>query len=141
MATAASFHPDNWFRSGDVGYLDADGFLFLTDRRKDLIISGGENIASSEIERVVYALPQVKEVAVVGVPDPQWGEKPVAVVVLREEAALDLPTLQRHCRDRLAGFKVPRELVLMEALPRTPSGKVLKRQLRETLAARVPAPG
>ncbi|MBC9177288.1 AMP-binding protein [Pseudoroseomonas ludipueritiae] len=139
--TAASFHPDGWFRSGDVGYLDADGFLFLTDRRKDLIISGGENIASSEIERVVYALPQVNEVAVVGVPDPRWGEKPVAVVVLREDAALDLPTLQQHCRGHLAGFKVPKDLVLMEALPRNPSGKVLKRVLRETLSGREPAPG
>ncbi|WP_424138778.1 AMP-binding protein [Roseomonas chloroacetimidivorans] len=137
--TAASFHPEGWFRSGDVGYLDADGFLFLTDRRKDLIISGGENIASSEIERVVYALPEVNEVAVIGLPDPQWGEKPVAVVVLREDAALDLPTLQRHCRGHLAGFKVPRDLVVMEALPRNPSGKVLKRVLREELAVRSPS--
>jgi acyl-CoA synthetase (AMP-forming)/AMP-acid ligase II len=135
VKTATSFHAGGWFRSGDVGYLDADGFLFLTDRRKDLIISGGENIASSEIERVLYALPQVNEVAVVGVPDPQWGEMPVAIVVLRGDAALDLPTLQRHCRGHLAGFKVPRELILMEALPRNPSGKVLKRVLREALAA------
>jgi fatty-acyl-CoA synthase len=133
--TAASFHPGGWFRTGDVGYLDAEGFLFLTDRRKDMIISGGENIASSEVERVLYALPQVAECAVVGVPDPRWGERPVAVVVLRAGGALDLEALQAHCRGRLAGFKIPKGLVLREALPRNPSGKVLKRVLREELAA------
>lgn len=134
--TAAAFHPGGWFRTGDVGYLDEEGFLYLTDRRKDLIISGGENIASSEVERVLYTLPQVSEVAVVGVPDETWGERPVAVVVLREGQTLDLATLQAHCRGQLAGFKIPKELVLREALPRNPSGKVLKRQLREELAAR-----
>ena len=79
--TAAAFFGD-WFRTGDVGHLDADGFLYLTDRKKDMIISGGENIASSEVERVIYELPAVREVAVVGVPDERWGETPVAVVVL-----------------------------------------------------------
>jgi acyl-CoA synthetase (AMP-forming)/AMP-acid ligase II len=133
--TAASFHEGGWFRSGDVGYLDADGFLFLTDRKKDMIISGGENIASSEVERVLYDLPEINEAVVVGVPDPQWGERPVAVVVLREGATLDLAALQAHCRGRLAGFKVPKGLVLREALPRNPSGKVLKRVLREELGA------
>ncbi|MBR0681561.1 AMP-binding protein [Roseomonas eburnea] len=134
--TAASFHPDGWFRSGDVGYLDADGFLFLTDRRKDMIISGGENIASSEVERVLYAMPEVSEAAVIGVPDPRWGEKPVAVVVLRDGATLDLAAVQAHCRAHLAGFKVPKALELRDALPRNPSGKVLKRVLREELAHR-----
>jgi acyl-CoA synthetase (AMP-forming)/AMP-acid ligase II len=135
VKTAASFHAGGWFRSGDVGYLDADGFLYLTDRKKDMIISGGENIASSEVERVIFALPQVSEVAVIGMPDPQWGERPVAVVVLREGATLDLAELQAHCRAHLAGFKVPKGLVLREALPRNPSGKVLKRVLRDELAA------
>ncbi|MBX6744884.1 MAG: AMP-binding protein [Acetobacteraceae bacterium] len=134
--TAASFYPDGWFRTGDVGYLDADGFLFLTDRKKDMIISGGENIASSEVERVLYELPGVSEVAVVGVPDPRWGERPVAVVVPQPGATLDLPAVQAHCRARLAGFKVPKALELREALPRNPSGKVLKRVLREELAAK-----
>lgn len=132
--TAASFHPDGWFRSGDVGYLDADGFLFLTDRKKDMIISGGENIASSEVERVLYAMPEVREVAVIGVPDPRWGETPVAVIVPRAGATLDLAVVQAHCRAHLAGFKVPKALELREALPRNPSGKVLKRVLREDLA-------
>jgi acyl-CoA synthetase (AMP-forming)/AMP-acid ligase II len=135
LRTAASFHAGGWFRTGDVGYLDADGFLYLTDRKKDMIISGGENIASSEVERVIFELPQVSEVAVVGVPDPQWGERPVAVVVLREGTTLELPALQAHCRAHLAGFKVPKGLVLREALPRNPSGKVLKRVLRDELAA------
>jgi len=132
--TALSFHRDGWLRSGDVGYLDADGFLFLTDRKKDLIISGGENIASSEVERVIYDLPQVSEAAVVGVPDARWGERPVAVVVLRAGARLELDTLVAHCRAHLAGFKVPRELIVRDTLPRNPSGKVLKRVLREEFA-------
>jgi acyl-CoA synthetase (AMP-forming)/AMP-acid ligase II len=135
LKTAASFHASGWFRTGDVGYLDADGFLYLTDRKKDIIISGGENIASSEVERVIFDLPQVSEVAVIGVPDPQWGERPVAVVVLREGTTLDVAALQAHCRAHLAGFKVPKGLVLREALPRNPSGKVLKRVLRDELAA------
>lgn len=129
--TAAAFWPDGWFRSGDVGYLDGDGFLYLTDRKKDLIISGGENIASSEVERAIYELPQVAEAAVVARPDPRWGERPVAVVVLKPGAALDLAALQAHCRTRLAGFKLPKELHLVDALPRNPSGKVLKRVLRD----------
>jgi len=132
--TAAAFFGD-WFRTGDVGHLDAEGFLYLTDRKKDMIISGGENIASSEVERVIYELPAVREVAVVGVPDARWGEKPVAVVVLAENSALDLASLATHCRSRLAGFKVPKELVIRDSLPRNPSGKVLKRVLRAEMEA------
>jgi acyl-CoA synthetase (AMP-forming)/AMP-acid ligase II len=139
--TARSFHGDV-FRTGDVGHLDADGFLFVTDRKKDMIISGGENIASSEVERVVYQLPEVAEAAVIGLPDPEWGERPVAVVVTRPGATLDLPALQAHCARHLAGFKVPRALFLRDDLPRNPSGKVLKRVLRdEYLLPRPPTPG
>lgn len=130
--TAAAFF-DDWFRSGDIGYLDADGYLYLTDRKKDIIISGGENIASSEVERVIYELPQVREAAVVGVPDERWGERPVAVIVLAEGSALDLETMMAHCRARLAAFKVPKQLVIRDGLPRNPSGKVLKRVLRSEL--------
>jgi len=130
--TASAFFGE-WFRTGDVGYLDADGFLYLTDRKKDMIISGGENIASSEVERVIYELPQVREVAVIGMPDARWGEKPVAIVVLAEGADLAMPDLTDHCRARLAGFKVPRELIIRDSLPRNPSGKVLKRILRAEL--------
>src|SRR6201994_210105 len=109
--TASAFFGD-WFRTGDVGYLDDDGFLYLTDRKKDMIISGGENIASSEVERVIYEMPEVQEVAVVGMPDQRWGETPVAVVVLAEGAALTLPDLTSHCRARLGGFKVPKHLLI-----------------------------
>jgi fatty-acyl-CoA synthase len=132
--TASAFFGD-WFRTGDVGYLDQDGFLYLTDRKKDMIISGGENIASSEVERVIYELPQVREVAVVGIPDSRWGETPVAVVVLADGAGLALPELTEHCRARLGGFKIPKQLILRDSLPRNPSGKVLKRVLRAELEA------
>ncbi len=130
--TASAFFGD-WFRSGDVGHLDDDGFLYLTDRKKDMIISGGENIASSEVERVIYELPEVREAAVIGLRDARWGEKPVAVVVLAEGAALELPALANHCRARLASFKVPKQLVIRDSLPRNPSGKILKRVLRAEL--------
>ncbi len=130
--TASAFFGD-WFRTGDIGHLDADGFLYLTDRKKDMIISGGENIASSEVERVIYELPQVREAAVIGMPDERWGETPVAVVVLADRAALDLAELAAHCRARLAGFKVPKQLIIRDSLPRNPSGKILKRVLRAEL--------
>jgi fatty-acyl-CoA synthase len=130
--TASAFFGD-WFRSGDVGYLDKDGFLYLTDRKKDMIVSGGENIASSEVERVIYELPQVREVAVIGIADERWGEKPVAVVVLSDSGTLELSALADHCRARLAGFKVPKQLIIRDSLPRNPSGKVLKRVLRAEL--------
>src|SRR6516225_6521930 len=133
--TASAFFGD-WFRTGDVGHRDEDGFLYLTDRKKDMIISGGENIASSEVERAIYEMPQVREVAVVGLPDERWGERPVAVVVLADNAALELSDLAAHCRTRLAGFKVPKQLVIRDALPRNPSGKVLKRVLRSELEAK-----
>jgi fatty-acyl-CoA synthase len=107
--------------------------LYLTDRVKDMIISGGENIASSEVERVVYQLPQVREAAIIGVPDEKWGERPVAVVALNAGQSLDYETLVKHCRAHLAAFKVPKELIVRDQLPRNPSGKVLKRLLRDEL--------
>ncbi len=132
--TASAFFGD-WFRTGDIGYLDEDGFLYLTDRKKAMIISGGENIASSEVERVIYEMPGVREVAVIGLPDDRWGEKPVAIVVLADDAELDLSDLTDFCRARLAAFKVPRQLIIRDSLPRNPSGKVLKRVLRAELEA------
>jgi fatty-acyl-CoA synthase len=100
-----------------------------------MIISGGENIASSEVERVVYELPQVQDAAVIGVADEHWGERLVAVVVLKPDQALSLQVLQEHCRRKLAGFKVPKDLIVRAELPRNPSGKILKRLLREAIAA------
>jgi fatty-acyl-CoA synthase len=130
--TASAFFGD-WFRGGDVGYLDGDGFPYLTDRKKDMIISGGENIASSEVERVICGLPQVREVAVIGIPDQRRGEKPVAIVVLADGATLELSEVVDHCRGGLAAFKVPKQLIIRDSLPRNPSGKVLKRVLRAEL--------
>jgi fatty-acyl-CoA synthase len=127
--TAASFFGD-WLRTGDAGYLDEEGFLYLTDRIKDLIISGGENIASSEVERVIQQLPQVEDCAVIGLPDERWGERPVAVIVLQTGAELDEAQIRSHCRANLAAFKAPDRSIFVASLPRSASGKVLKRELR-----------
>jgi fatty-acyl-CoA synthase len=129
-ATAATIR-DGWLHTGDIGVIDEDGFLFIVDRLKDLIISGGENIASSEVERVVYEHEDVAEVAVVGKPDPRWNEVPVAYVVLRKGATADEAALDAHCRERLAKYKTPKAFRLVAELPRNPSGKVLKRELRD----------
>jgi acyl-CoA synthetase (AMP-forming)/AMP-acid ligase II len=128
-ATAKAFR-DGWFHTGDVGRLDEDGYLYVEDRKKDMIVSGGENIATPEVERVLYEHPDVVEAAVVGMGHPRWGEVPQAFVVLRPGAAADRDALIAFCRERLAKFKVPADLVLLDELPRTPSGKVLKRSLR-----------
>jgi fatty-acyl-CoA synthase len=128
-ATAAAF-AGGWFHTGDIGVRDADGYLFIVDRLKDMIVSGGENIASSEIERVLYEHDAVLEAAVVGRPDERWGEVPVAFVARRQDADVTPDALIAHCRAQLARFKVPQEITFVEALPRNPSGKVLKRELR-----------
>jgi acyl-CoA synthetase (AMP-forming)/AMP-acid ligase II len=128
-ATALAFR-GGWFHTGDVGYLDEDGYLYVVDRLKDVIISGGENIASLEVERVIYDHEDVVEAAVVGSPDPRWNEVPVAYVVVRSGAARDAEALARFCADRLAKFKTPKAFRFVDELPRNPSGKVLKRELR-----------
>jgi acyl-CoA synthetase (AMP-forming)/AMP-acid ligase II len=128
-ATSAAF-TGAWFHTGDIGVRDEDGYLFIVDRLKDMIVSGGENIASSEIERVLYEHDAVLEAAVVGRPDARWGEVPVAFVVLRPGAEATPDALVAHCQAQLARFKVPKEVTFVDALPRNPSGKVLKRQLR-----------
>jgi fatty-acyl-CoA synthase len=131
-ATRTAF-AGGWFHTGDVGVRDEDGYLFIVDRLKDMILSGGENVAGSEVERVLYEHDAVLEAAVVGRPDERWGEVPVAYVVLRQGATVTAGQLVDHCRTRLARFKVPKEIAFLDALPRNPSGKVLKRELRETL--------
>ena len=120
-----------WFHTGDIGVRDEDGYLFIVDRLKDMISSGGENIAGSEVERVLYEHSAVLEAAVVGRPDERWGEVPVAFVALRPGATASAEELIEHCRTQLAKFKVPKDVIFIEALPRNPSGKVLKRELRE----------
>ncbi|MCU1368109.1 MAG: o-succinylbenzoate--CoA ligase [Ilumatobacteraceae bacterium] len=128
-ATAAAFR-GGWFHTGDIGVQDDDGYLYIVDRLKDMIVSGGENIASSEVERVLYEHPAVLEAAVIGRPHERWGEVPVAAVVLRPGTAASADELIEHCRTRLAKFKVPTAVSFIDALPRNPSGKVLKRELR-----------
>jgi acyl-CoA synthetase (AMP-forming)/AMP-acid ligase II len=132
-ATAAAF-AGGWFHTGDVGVVDEDGYVYIVDRLKDMILSGGENVAGSEVERVLYEHESVAEAAVVGRPDDRWGEVPIAFVVLRTEATTTPEELIDHCRAQLAKFKVPKDVVLVDALPRNPSGKILKRELRDRSA-------
>jgi long-chain acyl-CoA synthetase len=130
-ATAALFLPGGWLRTGDAGQLDADGYLTIADRIKDIIISGGENIIPGEVERVLAEHEGVLEAAVVGVPSSRWGETPLAFVVFRPGAAPTSAELIAFCRERLAHYKCPTRVEPAGALPRNPSGKVLRRQLRE----------
>lgn len=126
----ASALQDGWYHTGDLGYLDEHSYLFLVDRLKDMIVTGGENVYGVEVEEVLYLHPMVLEASVFGVPHPRWGEAVYAVVVPRGEATAE--ELLAHCRERLAIFKVPKEIVIRgELLPRSASGKVLKRELRE----------
>ncbi|WP_040825250.1 acyl-CoA synthetase [Nocardia jiangxiensis] len=120
-----------WFHTGDIGRLDAEGYLYIEDRKKDMIVSGGENIATPEVERVLYEHPDVVEAAVVGMAHPRWGEVPKAFVVSRPGSSLDEAALAEFCRARLAKYKVPARIEFIDTLPRTPSGKVLKRVLRD----------
>ena len=128
-ATAKAF-AGGWFHTGDVGVRDEDGYLFIVDRLKDMIVSGGENIAGSEVERVLYDHEAVLEAAVVGRADERWGEVPVAFVVVRPGSTASADELIAHCSAQLAKFKVPKAVTFLDALPRNPSGKVLKRDLR-----------
>jgi fatty-acyl-CoA synthase len=136
-ATRAAFS-GGWFHTGDIGVRDDDGYLYIVDRLKDMIVSGGENIASSEVERVLYEHASVVEAAVVGRPDDRWGEVPVAYVVVQPASATTPEELVEHCRQQLARFKVPKDVVLVDALPRNPSGKVLKRELRDRTSSTPP---
>ena len=128
--TASAFE-GGWFHSGDLATVDDDGYITVVDRKKDMIKSGGENVASREVEEAIYRLPQVSEVAVIGLPDPKWIEAVSAVVVVKPGQALDAAALISHCQEQLAGFKVPKQVFFCEALPKNPSGKILKRELRQ----------
>ncbi len=128
---------DGWLRTGDGGYLDTDGFLYCVDRIKDMIISGGENIYSVEVERAVTLHPAVAFCAVIGVPDPVWGERVHAVLVLRPGMGLEHEALRAHCRQYIAGYKLPRSSEIRDALPLSGPGKILKRALRDEILARL----
>jgi len=122
-----------WFHSGDLARRDQDGFIYIVDRKKDMIKTGGENVASAEVENAIHAHPDVAEAAVVGLPDPQWIEAVTAVVVPRAGAGLTEAQLRGHCAERLAGFKTPKRFILVDSLPKNASGKILKRELRLAL--------
>ena len=129
--TAIAFR-DGLFRTGDIGYQDAPGYFYILDRLKDMIVTGGENVYSGEVEAVIYAHPAILEVAVFGIPDPQWGELVMACVVLKPGNTLTIDDLIAHCRRMLANYKIPRRIEFSETeLPKSGSGKVLKRILRE----------
>jgi long-chain acyl-CoA synthetase len=128
--TAATIDADGWLKTGDAGYFDADGYLYLHDRIKDMVVSGGENIYPAEVENVLLSHPSIIDAAVIGVPDPKWGETVKAIVVLAPGEALDEAGVIAHCRERLAHYKCPTSVDATQALPRNPSGKILKRELR-----------
>ena len=131
--TRAAFE-GGWFHSGDLAVIDEEGYITIVDRKKDMIKTGGENVASREVEEALYLMPQISEVAVVGVPHPRWVEAVVAVVVAKSGIELSEDDVLRHASTRLASFKTPKRIVFTEALPKNPSGKLLKRQLRDVYA-------
>ena len=128
---------DGWFKTGDVARIDEDGFVAIVDRKKDMVLRGGENVYCSEVETVLFDHPDVAECAVFGVPDERLGEEVGAAVVARPGATLDAEALRAHCAGRIAAYKIPRYLWLLdEPLPRNANGKFLKRELRERLDVR-----
>ena len=120
----------DWFRSGDMGRIDSNGYLFIVDRLKDMIITGGENVYPREVEELLYTLPEIQECAVVGLPDPEWGERVTAFIVPAPGGTVDTAGLKTYLKSNLSSFKVPREFRMVDALPKSPAGKILKREIR-----------
>ncbi|MSO59166.1 MAG: long-chain-fatty-acid--CoA ligase [Ilumatobacteraceae bacterium] len=129
-ATAESIMPDGWFKSGDAGYMDADGYVYIHDRVKDMIVSGGENVYPAEVENILMAHPAVADAAVIGVPHERWGETAKAIIVKKQGIEVSEQELIAYCVERLAKFKCPTSVVWVDALPRNPTGKILKKDLR-----------
>src|SRR5438270_11178805 len=130
-ATAKTLGSDGWLRTGDAGYMDEDGYLYIRDRIKDMIISGGENIYPAEVESAICDHPDVAEAAVIGIPDDKWGEAVKAIVVMKPGKQATATDIINFTRERIAGFKTPKSVDFLEALPRNPSGKILRRNLRD----------
>jgi fatty-acyl-CoA synthase len=124
-----------WFHRGDLGQIDEEGFITVVDRKKDMIKTGGENVASREVEEMIYRLDAVSEVAVVGLPDPKWVEAVTAVIVVKAGQSLSEAEVMAFCQAHMAGFKAPKRVVFTDALPKNPSGKLLKRELRKRYLA------
>jgi acyl-CoA synthetase (AMP-forming)/AMP-acid ligase II len=122
---------DGWLHTGDIGEMDEDGYLYIMDRKKDMIISGGENIYPAEIEDSLLRHPKVADVGVIGCPDEKWGEAVKAIVVVKAGEKLTAEELIEWCQGKIGRFKIPKKVVLSDAIPRTPTGKILKRVLRE----------
>jgi acyl-CoA synthetase (AMP-forming)/AMP-acid ligase II len=129
--TAKALTPDGWLRTGDKGYVDDEGYIYLAGRGDDMIIRGGENISPEEVEDALYAHPMVDDCAVIGVSDPDWGQEPKAIVVLKQGQECTSEELMEFCRGKLSSFKRPRYVCFVDELPRTSTGKVLKRDLRK----------
>jgi long-chain acyl-CoA synthetase len=132
-ANEAAFWKDGWFRSGDLGIIDPHGYLFIADRIKDMIITGGENVYPREVEEVLYSHPNVSECAVIGLPDPEWGERATAVIVTKSGQAIDFTEIKSFLKSKLSPFKVPKEYRFVEELPKSHTGKILKRMLRQSM--------
>ena len=128
-STAEALSPDGWLSTGDIGYVDEDGYLFLVDRKKDVIIRGGYNVYPREVEEVLYAHPDVLEAAVVGIPHGTLGEEVAALVVGRPGVVPEPDAIRAYARDRVAAYKYPRRVLLVESLPKGPTGKILKREI------------
>jgi acyl-CoA synthetase (AMP-forming)/AMP-acid ligase II len=135
--TKDAFDTDGWFSTGDIGRADAEDFYWIVDRKKDLIISGGENVSSIEVEQAVVSHPRVAEAVVIGLPHERWGETPCAVVTTVDGDDLDPAVLIAHCRERIAHYKCPTVVITVEDLPKTATGKIAKLAVREQIATRV----
>lgn len=133
-ATTAALSRDGWFRSGDLGYLDPDGYLYISDRFKDMIISGGENIYPAEVENLISDIDGVTAVAIIGVPDDQWGEVPWAVITISDEASVTTESVRSYLDGKVARYKLPRNVIVVDEMPRTASGKIRKADLRARFA-------
>ena len=125
---------DGWLPTHDMGWLDDDGYIFLAGRKDDMIIRGGENIAPAEVEAVLYSHPGIDEAAVIGIPDVEWGQRVAAVVVPRPGVTLSADEVAEFCRQRLASFKKPEVIHFLDALPKNPMGKILRKDLRTQLS-------
>jgi long-chain acyl-CoA synthetase len=126
----AKVNRNGWYHSGDAAYFDEDGYIYIHDRLNDMIVSGAENVYPAEVESAIFGHPAVKDVAVIGVPDDKWGEAVEAIIVPAEGAVVDPAEIIAYARERIAGYKLPKSIDIVESLPRNPAGKILKRELR-----------